>query len=110
MKVFVDADNCNKDSRKIILKACTRKNIEVELVANKNIERLFLLGYGENVLLNVCNLRSLALVFLFCDRIGIGKSRQIVGILQDRIVGDSVDGRDLLPRGRIINIFDSVFA
>lgn len=37
MKVFVDADNCNKDSRKIILKACTRKNIEVELVANKNI-------------------------------------------------------------------------
>ncbi|MDO4506034.1 MAG: DUF188 domain-containing protein [Spirochaetales bacterium] len=35
MKVFVDADNCNKDSRKIILKACTRENIPVELVANR---------------------------------------------------------------------------
>lgn len=38
MKVFVDADNCNKDSRKIILKACTRENVCVELVANKKID------------------------------------------------------------------------
>ncbi|MCQ2242440.1 DUF188 domain-containing protein [Treponema sp.] len=37
MKVFVDADNCSKDSRKIILKACTRENIPVELVANRTI-------------------------------------------------------------------------
>jgi len=37
MKVFVDADNCDKDSRKIILKACTRENVECNLVANKEI-------------------------------------------------------------------------
>lgn len=37
MRVFVDADNCAKDSRKIILKACTRQNIQVFLVANRNI-------------------------------------------------------------------------
>lgn len=37
MKVYVDADNCNKDSRKIILKACSRENVPVELVANRQI-------------------------------------------------------------------------
>ncbi|MBQ0040116.1 MAG: DUF188 domain-containing protein [Treponema sp.] len=37
MKVFVDADNCDKDSRKIILKACTRENVECYLVANREI-------------------------------------------------------------------------
>lgn len=37
MKIFVDADNCEKDARKIILKACTRENIPVELVANKKL-------------------------------------------------------------------------
>lgn len=37
MKVYVDADNCAKDSRKIMLKACTRQEVEIILVANKNI-------------------------------------------------------------------------
>lgn len=37
MKVFVDADNCEKTSRKIILKACTRNKIEVILAANREI-------------------------------------------------------------------------
>ena len=80
------------------------------LIANKNVEGLFLLGNGQNPLLNFIDLRR----FLFIDRllenIGTGQGRLIVIIVVNGGILRTVYGRNTLTRCGILHIFNAVAA
>lgn len=89
MKVFVDADNCSKDSRKIILKSCSRNKIELFLVANREIP---------------VSMENVSFTMVVCSKEKDSADNHIV---ENSISGDMAVTRDILLAKRLLekNVF-----
>ena len=78
------------------------------LVANENIERIFLLRDGEDVLLDRGDLLGFGLVLLTSYHVGFGQGILVIDVLHDRLEGGPMHGRLLFLRGRVIDVLDAI--
>ena len=78
------------------------------LIADKDVERLFLLRYRENPFLNFIDRPGFLFIDFFLEAVGILQCIFIIRIIKDRCELCAVDRRNTPVRGWILHILDAV--